>query len=25
VRREWYISGGFPTQWAAQGARLLSL
>jgi hypothetical protein len=25
VRREWYISGGLPTQWAAQGARLLSL
>jgi hypothetical protein len=25
VRREWYISGGLPTDWAAQGARLLSL
>jgi hypothetical protein len=25
VRREWYILGGLPTEWAAQGARLLSL
>jgi hypothetical protein len=25
VRREWYGLGGSPAQWAAQGARLLSL
>ena len=25
MRREWYISGGLPAEWAAQGARLLSL
>jgi hypothetical protein len=25
ARREWYISGGLPAEWAAQGARLLSL
>jgi hypothetical protein len=25
VHREWYISGGLPAKWAAQGARLLSL
>jgi hypothetical protein len=25
VRREWYVAGGLPTDWAAQGARLLSL
>jgi hypothetical protein len=25
VHRDWYIAGGLPTEWAAQGARLLSL
>jgi hypothetical protein len=25
VRREWYITGGPPTEWAARGARLLTL
>jgi hypothetical protein len=25
VRREWYILGGLPAEWAAQGARLLSI